>query len=102
MLGPFWASLGLTWAASGHFEPSQEHLGTKSFQVSCGGLGPCPGLAILGRFGVHLGNCFGTRLAKEGPRWAQEDHQEVQNTENILFFKVFGGPRPSEAVQDSL
>ena len=88
MLGPFWASLGLTWAAPGHFEPSQEHLGTKSFQVSSGSLGPCPGLAVLDPFGIHLGNCFGTRSAQEGPRWAQEDHQEVQNTENTQFAKT--------------
>jgi hypothetical protein len=77
----------LSWATQGHLEPSWGHVGSKSFQVSSGSLGLCPGLAVLGPFGVHLGTHFGTRSAQEEPRWAQEDHREVLKTENVHLHK---------------
>ena len=54
----------------------------------------CPELAVVIHFesiwshlGTHFGTHFGTRSAQEEPRWAQEDHQELQSTENLHLQK---------------
>ena len=54
----------------------------------------CPELAVVIHFesiwshlGTHSGTNFGTRSAQEEPRWAQEDHQEPQSTENLQHQK---------------
>ena len=46
--------------------------------------------SIWNDLGTRFGGHFGTRLAQEEPRLAQEDHQELERTENHVFFKVFG------------
>ena len=38
-------------------------------------------------FWVHFGVHFGTRSAKEGARWAQESHQELQRAKKLHFQK---------------
>ena len=46
----------------------------------------CPELAVVIHFESiwsYLGTHFGTRSAQEEPRWAQEDHQELQSTEKM-------------------
>ena len=69
-----------------------------------------PFLSIFGHF---IGAHFGTRSAKEGARWAQESHQELQRAKKLhfkklkkpKFFSVFGSrgfPRePQEAREGS-
>ena len=54
----------------------------------------CTELAIVIHFesiwshqGTHFGSLFGTRLAQKEPRWAQEDHQEPQSSENLQLQK---------------
>ena len=39
-------------------------------------------------FGTHFGIYFGTRSAQEEPRWVQEDHEELQSTENLHLQKL--------------
>ena len=46
---PFWASLGLSWTISG---PSWGHPWTKSFLETPVLISLCPGLVVLGHFGV--------------------------------------------------
>ena len=48
------------------------------------------------RFGVH----FGTRSDAEGPRLAQEGHQEPQRTEKPRVLEVFGCQRPFKTVSE--
>ena len=38
-------------------------------------------------FLIHFGAHFGTRSAKEGARWAQESHQELQRAKKLHFQK---------------
>ena len=59
-----------------------------------GFLGLCPVIAkmahlgsIWSHLGTHFGSHFGTKLAQEEPRWAQEDHQEPQSSENVQLQK---------------
>ena len=42
---------------------------------------------FLSIFGNHFGAHFGTRSAKEGARWAQESHQELQRAKKLHFQK---------------
>jgi len=42
---------------------------------------------FLSSFGNHFGAHFGTRSAKEGARWAQESHQELQRAKKLHFQK---------------
>ena len=73
----------------------------------------CPELAVVIHFeliwshlGSHFGSHDGTRSAQDEPRWAQEDHQELQSAENLHLQKpletiVFQGFWGSKAIQDS-
>ena len=45
------------------------------------------GYAFWSSFGNHFGAHFGTRSAKEGARWAQESHQELQRAKKLHFQK---------------
>ena len=60
-------------------------------------------------FGAILRTHFGTRWAQEGPRWAREDHLELQSTENQhlqktlddhTFFNFCVSPRPSKTASE--
>ena len=42
---------------------------------------------FLSIFGNNFGAHFGTRSAKEGARWAQESHQELQRAKKLHFQK---------------
>ena len=43
--------------------------------------------SIWSHLGIHFGSHFGTKSAQEEPKWAQEDHQEPQSTENLHLQK---------------
>ena len=43
--------------------------------------------SIWSHLGTHFGSHFGTKSAQEEPRWAQEDHQEPQSSENVQLQK---------------
>ena len=43
--------------------------------------------SIWSHLGTHFGSHFGAKSAQEEPRWAQEDHQELQSTENLHLHK---------------
>jgi hypothetical protein len=59
-----------------------------------GFLGPCLLItkmvylgSIWSHLGSHFGSHFGTKSAQEEPRWAQEDHQEPQSSEDVQLQK---------------
>ena len=60
--------------------------------------------SFLEHFSEHFGAHFGTRSAKEGARWAQESHQELQRAKKLHFqkpwktfsFLVFLDPEASQ------
>ena len=43
--------------------------------------------SIWSHLGTHFGSHFGTKSAQEEPRWAQEDYQEPQSSENVQLQK---------------
>ena len=89
--------LGRSWSFRNHMFlytsrtskfPKNASLFTDSLQTS-GWKFLCPELAVVIHFesiwshlGTHFGDHFGTRSAQDEPRWAQENHQELQSTEN--------------------
>ena len=59
-----------------------------------GFLGPCLLIAkmahlgsIWSHLGTHFGSHFGAKSAQEEPRWAEEEHQEPQSSENVQLQK---------------
>ena len=76
--GPFWVSkLGLRFWKSGSRSTSKKtKKNNGQFLVP-----------FLSNFGNHFGAHFGTRSAKEGARWAQESHQELQRAKKLHFQK---------------
>ena len=59
--------------------------------------------------GIHFGGYFWTRSAQEEPRRDQEDHQELERTENLHlqkpqkttgFSRFLGGPRLSKTASE--
>ena len=43
--------------------------------------------SIWSHLGTHFGSHFGAKSAQEEPRWAEEEHQEPQNSENVQLQK---------------
>ena len=83
-----------------HLGPCWGHIGTSSGDLGrFWGFVGAPNLTFLGNFGGHfldqflkifwttlgviLGIHFGSRLAQEGPRWAQERHLELRITKKL-------------------
>ena len=43
--------------------------------------------SIWSHVGIHFGSHFGTKSAQEEPRWAKEEHQDPQSSENAQLQK---------------
>ena len=43
--------------------------------------------SIWSHLGIHFGSHFGAKSAQEEPRWAQEEHNETQSSENVQLQK---------------
>ena len=43
--------------------------------------------SIWSHLGTHFGSHFGTKSAQEEPRWAKEEHQDPQSSENVQLEK---------------
>ena len=43
--------------------------------------------SIWSHLGTYFGSHFGAKSAQEEPRWAEEEHQEPQNSENVQLQK---------------